>query len=237
MAYEGQSVLAVVPARGGSKGIPDKNLRHVGGLSLVARAAQTAKALDWIDAAIVSTDDERIAAEARAHGIEAPFLRPAELSSDTANSIDMWKHAWTAAEKHYGRRFDISVLLEPTSPMRRGADVTETVRVLLAGNHKAAATVSRAPAHFTPQKCLTVTDGLVGFYHAAGAQHSLRQSVPRYYFRNGVCYALKRATLLDEGRILGADTVAVVIERPIVNIDEPLDLEIAEFLLSREVSH
>ena len=235
MAYDGQTVLAVVPARGGSKGIPHKNLRRVGGLSLVAHAAQTARSLSWIDAAIVSIDDEQIAAEARAHGLDAPFMRPADLSSDTANSVGMWSHAWKAAEKYYGKRFDISVLLEPTSPMRHPADVTDTVRALLAGNHKAAVTVSPAAAHFTPQKCLTVTDGLVGFYHDAGAQHSLRQSVPRYYFRNGVCYALQRGALLTEGRILGDDTVGVILQRPIINIDEPLDLELAEFLINREL--
>jgi CMP-N-acetylneuraminic acid synthetase len=233
MAFEGQSVLAVVPARGGSKSIPRKNLVKLGGLSLVARAAELSKRLAWLDAAILSTDDDEIAAEGRAHGLDVPFMRPAELAGDFATSVDMWKHAWTAAEQYYHRRFDISILLEPTSPLRLPDEVTQTVTALLAGNHKAAVTVSPAPAHFTPEKCLTVSNGLVGFYHPAGASHSLRQSIPRYYFRNGICYAVKRSTLLEEGRIFCNDTAAVIIERPVVNIDEPFDIELADFLLSR----
>jgi CMP-N-acetylneuraminic acid synthetase len=201
---------------------------------LVARAAQIARSLHWVDAAVLSTDDEEIAQEGRAHGLDVPFRRPAELAGDLSTSVDMWRHAWSAAEDHYGRRFDISTLLEPTSPLRQPADISATVQALLEGDHKAAATVSPAPAHFTPEKCLTVTHGLIGFYHPAGSRHSLRQSIPRYYFRNGICYALKRTTLMDEGRILGEDTAAVVIERPVINIDDPLDLEIAEFLLKRK---
>ena len=234
MAFEGHTVLAVVPARGGSKTIPRKNLAKVGGLSLVARAAQITKSIDWLDAAILSTDNEEIAQEGRAHGLDVPFMRPTELAGDRSTSVDMWRHAWKAAEDHYGRRFDVSILLEPTSPLRQPADISATIQALLNGDHKAAATVSPAPAHFTPEKCLTVTDGLVAFYHSAGSRHSLRQSIPIYYFRNGICYALKRSTLVDEGRILGDDTAAVVIERPVVNIDDPLDLEIAEFLLNRK---
>jgi CMP-N-acetylneuraminic acid synthetase len=144
---EGRTVLAVVPARGGSKAIPRKNLKTVGGVSLVGRAAQVAAALPFIDAALISTDDPEIAAEAKAHGLEAPFMRPPELSGDTATSVDMWRHAWLAAEAHYGKRFDLSVLLEPTSPLRRPEDVERTLRALIDAGAPAAATVSPTPAH------------------------------------------------------------------------------------------
>lgn len=234
MAFREQNILAVVPARGGSKGIPRKNLRDVGGVSLVGRAGQLANSLAWIDARVLSTDDEDIAREGRTHGLDVPFMRPAELSGDLATSVDMWRHAWLAAEAHYGMRFDISILLEPTSPLRTADDITATVTALIDNDGKAAATVSPAPAHFTPQKCLTVSGGRIGFYHASGANHSIRQTIPNYYFRNGICYALRRQTLVDEGKVLGDDCVAVIIERPIVNIDEPFDLELAEFLLQRE---
>ena len=234
MSLRGQNVLAVVPARGGSKAIPRKNLCHIGGLSLVARAGRTAAALSWIDARILSTDDREIADEGRAHGLDVPFMRPDDLSGDLANSIDMWRHAWLESEKHYGMRFDVSVLLEPTSPLRRPEDVTDTVELLLSGDYKAAATVSPAPAHFTPHKCLTVQDGMLGFYHDAGARHSIRQTIPTYYFRNGICYAVRRKTLVEEKMILGDHCAAQIVERPIVNIDEPFDLELAEFMIQRE---
>jgi len=200
----------------------------------VGRAGEVAASLPWIDARVLSTDDQEIAAEGRAHGLDVPFMRPDALSGDLANSIDMWRHAWLESERHYRMRFDISVLLEPTSPMRRAEDVRDTVELLLAGNYKSAATVTPAPAHFTPHKCLTVNDGLIGFYHEAGAKHSIRQTIPTYYFRNGICYAVTRHTLVDEGKIIGDQSAAQVIDRHIVNIDDAFDLELAEFLFQRE---
>jgi CMP-N,N'-diacetyllegionaminic acid synthase len=234
--FDGRTVLAVVPARGGSKGIPKKNLREVGGISLVGRVGELARSLDWLDASVLSTDDAEIAEEGRRHGLDVPFLRPDDLAGDLAGSLGVWRHAWLAAEAHYGQQFDISVLLEPTSPLRRAEDLTATVKALLDGAHKSAATVSPAPAHFTPQKCLTVANGRIGFYHAQGAQHSTRQTIPTYYFRNGICYALRRDALLGDDAIIGDDCAAVIVDRPIVNIDEPFDLDLAEFMLERERS-
>ena len=234
MAYDGHTVLAVVPARGGSKSIPRKNLAEVGGVSLVGRAAGIAASLPFVDRAIVSTDDAEIAAEARRHGIEAPFLRPAELAGDRSTSVEMWRHAWLAAEAHYGMTFALSVLLEPTSPLRTEADVAATVDMLVESGRAAAATVSPTPAHFTPHKTLTVdADGVVGFYLDGGARHSIRQTIPAYYHRNGLAYAARRDTVVDHGRIIEQDCAAVIVDRPVVNIDEPFELELAEWLLSR----
>ena len=234
MAYRGLKVLAVVPARGGSKSIPRKNLRQVSGLSLVARAAQAARDLPWIDRAILSTDDEEIKQEGLRHGLEVPFMRPDDLAGDLSTSAEMWRHAWLTAEKHYGLLFDISILLEPTSPLRRPEDIERTVVTLLDGNHQAAATISKAPAHFTPHKCLTVdSHGHIGFYLKDGASFSLRQKIPTYYYRNGVCYAVRRETMIKTGYILEKDCAAVILDRPLVNIDEPFDLGLAEFLMNR----
>jgi CMP-N,N'-diacetyllegionaminic acid synthase len=229
------SVLAVVPARGGSKSIPRKNLKTVGGISLVGRAAQVAAALPMIDAALISTDDPEIAAEAKAHGLDAPFVRPPELSGDSATSVDMWRHAWLAAEAHYGRRFDLSVLLEPTSPLRRPEDVERTLRALVDAGAPAAATVSPTPAHYTPHKTLKINDnGEIDFYLEGGAKHSLRQGIPAYYHRNGLCYAVTRDHLVNQGCIIDRGAVAVVVDRHVVNIDEVFELELAEWLLERE---
>jgi CMP-N,N'-diacetyllegionaminic acid synthase len=235
MTPEGLSVLAVVPARGGSKGIPRKNLQPVGGVSLVGRAARVVAELPWIDAAVLSTDDEEIAEEGRSHGLDVPFRRPDELSGDRATSGDMWRHAWLEAERHFGRRFDLSVLLEPTSPLRRPEDVERAVRTLVEGGHPAAVTVSPTPGHFTPHKTLTLSEqGTLGFYLEGGRRFSLRQSIPRYFHRNGLCYAVTRRHLVDDGLIVDGGAAAVVVERPVVNVDEPLDLELAEWLLARE---
>ncbi len=233
MAMDGMRILAVVPARGGSKGIPRKNLREVCGVSLVGHAARTVAALPWIDLAVISTDDEEIAAEAMAHGLSAPFRRPADLSHDTATSIDMWRHAWLASEAFAGMHFDVSVLLEPTSPLRQPEDVERTVRTMLDGGHAAAATVSRNPAHYTPEKTLVLDDkGTIGFYLKDRAQ-SIRQLIPPYYHRNGVCYATRRRTLVERGHIIEEDCAAVVIDREVVNIDDLFELELAEWLMRR----
>lgn len=234
MSYRGKTVLAVVPARGGSKGIPRKNLRLVAGKSLIGWAAETVRALPWIDRGVISTDDPEMAAEAVRCGLEAPFMRPAELAADFATAVDAWRHAWRAAEAFYGQRFDISVYLEPTSPCRRPDDVTRTVDTLLDGAHWAAATVSRTPASYTPHKTLLMDEaGHIRFYLETGADYSIRQKIPAYYHRNGICYALHRDTLLVHGSIIERHCATVVIDRPVVNIDEPWDLELAELLLTR----
>jgi len=235
MSYKGSNILAVIPARGGSKGIPRKNLCTVGGISLVGRAAQAALSLEWIDHTILSTDDEEIAAEGQRYGAEVPFMRPAELASDRARSTDMWQHAWLTSEDHFNQTFDISILLEPTSPLRRPEDILTTVDILIESGSDAAATFSRAPAHFTPHKCLTLDDsGIIGFYHEQGRQFSIRQKIPNYYYRNGICYAVKRHTLLEKEMIIEENCKAVVIERPVVNIDDLHELEYAEFLLQKD---
>jgi len=232
---DGLTVLAVVPARGGSKSIPRKNLKTVGGVSLVGRAAQVAAALPFVDAALISTDDAEIAAEAKAHGLDAPFMRPPELSGDTATSVDMWRHAWLAAEAHYGKRFDLSVLLEPTSPLRRPQDVERSLLALIEAGAPAAATVSPMPAHYTPHKTLKINEkGEIEFYLQDGAKHSLRQGIPAYYHRNGLCYAVTRDHLVDKGCIIDRHAIAVVVDRPVVNIDDMFELELAEWLLERE---
>jgi CMP-N,N'-diacetyllegionaminic acid synthase len=227
-------VLAVVPARGGSRGIPRKNLAEVGGLTLVARAAAVALAVPRIGAAVLSTDDEEIAEEGRRAGLLVPFLRPAELSGDLATGADTWRHAWLAAEEHLGRRFEVSVLLEPSSPLRRPDDVERTLDALTAGDHLAAATFSPTPAHYTPHKTLVVgDDGQVRPLLDAASSPSLRQLIPAQVHRNGLCYAVWRDTLIEHGTIVEDRCAAVVIDRPVVNIDEPFDLELARWLVGR----
>ncbi len=237
MAWNDLSVLAVVPARGGSKGVPRKNLREVGGLSLIGWAAKTIAELPWIDRAVLSTDDEEMAEEGRRRGLDVPSLRPGEFATDMADSVGMWRHAWLEAEEHFNTRFDISILLQPTTPLRRAEDVTRTVQAMVEGSHRAAASVSVVPGHFTPHKCLTVdNNGVIGFFVDDGAQYANRQKIPDYYHRNGVCYAVTRETLVDQGHIVEDDCVAVTVDGFVVNIDEPFELELAEFMLAREKS-
>ena len=236
MALFHRNILGVIPARGGSKSIPGKNLKKINGISLVGHAAMFAKSLKWLDAIILSTDSKEIADEGRRYGLNVPFMRPPELSTDDATSIDMWKHAWIESESYYGLKFDISILLQPTSPMRVVEDVERTINLLIKEDAPAAITVSKTPAHYTPHKTLTVSNlGVIGFYlgEKEGSQYYIRQAIPVYYHLNGVCYAVTRNHLLDCGKIIGNGAKAVIIDRPIINIDEPFELEIANWLMSR----
>ncbi len=234
MAIRGLRVFALVPARGGSKGLPGKNLRSLAGRSLVEHAARVARSIEWIDRAILSSDDPQIAEVARAAGLEAPFLRPPELSNDTAKSIDVWRHAWLAIEAQEQRQYDLGVLLEPTSPMRRASDVVATIELLLDSGAGTAATVSPTPGHFTPHKTLTVDgNGRIGFFVPDGARFSRRQDIPSYFHRNGVCYAARRDAIVERRVIVDEDCVALVLDRPLVNIDSLADLEYAQYLMER----
>src|SRR3989304_2034118 len=121
--WQGKNILAVVPARSGSKGIPDKNMRHVKGISLIGHAGLCLQQLKWIDAKIISTDSSSYAKEGERYGLAAPFLRPAELSSDTATAVETIAHAIKEADAHYAKRFDIVLIVEPTSPLRQARDI------------------------------------------------------------------------------------------------------------------
>lgn len=232
MSINEKKILAVVPARAGSKGIIKKNLQKVGGFSLIARAAQIATSLDFIDASIVSTDDTDMAEEAICHGLDFIFLRPKELASDSALGVDVWRHALIEAEESYGLRFDISILLEPSSPMRQADDILRTVHAIIYEDYSAAVTVSPTPAHFSPHKTLTISDkGVLGFYHPQGEEFSNRQAIPKYYHRNGLCYAGTREHILN-GMVLKKNTKAIIVDRRVVNIDEPFDLEMADWLIN-----
>ena len=234
MTWNSLSVLAVVPARGGSKGIPNKNLRKVGGRSLIEHSARTAAALSWIDRAVLSTDDGKIAEEGRSCGLDVPFLRPAELAGDLAPAIEAWRHAWLASEEHYGCHFDISLLLQPTTPLRRTEDVERTVRAMVEGGHRAAAAISRLPGHYAPEKIVSLNDeGCLSLYGKQPSAQTARQAFPTYYYRNGICYSATRDAVVRDRDTAARDCVGVLIDEPTANIDEPLELEWAEFLAQR----
>jgi CMP-N,N'-diacetyllegionaminic acid synthase len=178
-----------------------------------------------------------MAEEGRRYALDAPFLRPSALAGDTARGPDVLYHAWTECERHYDLRFDYAVYLEPTSPLRRAADVEATFRQLLSGPYQSATTVSRSPGHFTPHKCLLVSqEGLIRFYLPEGRMVHARQQIPAFYYRNGVAYAVRREPFLTTKEVIGDATTAVVIDRPLVNIDDELELEFADWLLQREQS-
>jgi len=226
-------VLAVVPARSGSKGIPDKNMQVLGGNSLIARAGLTLKACPSVDRAIISTDSPVYAKEGRMHGLDAPFLRPPELSTDQAGAVETVIHAVNTSQTHYGERYDIVLIVEPTCPLRQPEDIEGPLRLLVESGADSVVTVSRVDTKFHPHKILKLDHERLTFFDPAGTAVQARQSLAPVYYRNGACYALTRRCLLELKVIFSPSTRAYVIKRSILNIDEPVELEIARYLLEK----
>jgi len=230
----GYSILVVVPARGGSKGIPLKNIYPLSGKPLIAYTGDVIQQLDYIDRAVVSTDHEKIAEVAQASGIAAPFYRPESLSGDIIGDWDVLHHALNEMERQDNRRYDIVVMLQPTSPLRKPKHVTRTIKTLIEGGYDAVWTVSQTDSKGHPLKQLVVSDaGELNFYDPRGTAIKARQQLTPVYHRNGVAYAIRRECLMEKHSIKGDRTGAVIIDEFVANIDTEFDILLAEFLLSR----
>ena len=229
-----QRVLAVVPARGGSTGIPLKNLRPVFGVPMVARVGAVVRELPFIDRAVVSTDHDGIAAVAEAAGLAAPFRRPANLSGARIGDWDVLTHALREMERLDGVIYDIVVMLQPTCPLRRPEHVGAAVETLVNEEWDAVWTVSQTDSKEHPLKQLTIDDGRLDYYDQAGRQIVARQQLRPVYHRNGVAYAVTRDCLLTQGTIMGARTAALVLEGHFVSIDTEWDIALAEFIMRQQ---
>jgi CMP-N,N'-diacetyllegionaminic acid synthase len=227
------AVLAVVPARGGSKGIPLKNLREVGGRSLVARVGDIVRQVPEIDRAVISTDHPGIAQAAEAAGIGAPFLRPESLAGDSIGDFDVLLHALKATEAADRRRYEIVVMLQPTSPLRTAEQVSATIRMLAEGAWDSVWTVSETDSKAHPLKQLTVADGQLDYYDPKGAEIIARQQLQPVFHRNGIAYAMTRACLVEQRTIKGRLAGALVVLGSHVSIDTEEDLALAEWILAR----
>ena len=231
---QGKCVLAVVPARGGSKGVKLKNLQRVGGVPLVGLVGSVIRQCPSIDRAVVSTDHPEIARVAREYGIDVPFMRPENLSGDRVADMPVLRHALAATESEYGQHYDIVVMLQPTSPLRRAEHVERALSELVERDLDSVWTVSQTDSKEHPLKQLVLRDGFLDYYDPGGAAIVARQELTPVFHRNGVAYALTREWLArTDSSLMASRTGAVVIAEPLVNIDVPLDLLFAEFLLER----
>jgi CMP-N-acetylneuraminic acid synthetase len=227
----GHRILVVVPARGGSRGVPRKNLRAVAGVPLVARVGLLVAELDFVDRAVVSTDDEEIAAVAEASGLAAPFRRPAALSGDRVGDLDVLTHALETCERMDGDRYDVVVMLQPTSPLRRPEHVSAVVEKLVRGGWDAVWTLSPTDLKYHPRKQLRLDGDRLDFFDPAGATVIARQQLEPVYHRNGAAYAISRECLLSQKSILGKNASAVIVREPMWSIDSEQDFEAVETAL------
>jgi CMP-N-acetylneuraminic acid synthetase len=222
--------FGVIPARGGSKGLPGKNLRKLGALSLIGQAIASAREAALLARFIVSTDSPEIAEEARRHGAEVPFLRPAEFATDQAGMLPVLQHAVRWLESSAGVRPDLIVTLQPTSPFRTGAEIDQTIRKVIEAGSDSAQTLSEASYHPYFMKTLD-GDRTVALF-PEGHRYVRRQDAPAVYQPSGAVYVTRYATLMKRGHILGEDNRGVVQGfEASVNIDTEWDFLLAELLL------
>jgi CMP-N,N'-diacetyllegionaminic acid synthase len=230
-----KQTLVVVPARGGSKGIPLKNLRPVLGIPMVARVGHVCRDLAWLDRAVVSTDHEEIRRVAEHSGLAAPFLRPENLSGDRIGDWDVLHHAVTECERLDGQVYDIVIMLQPTSPLRRPDHVTAAVNMLLDGGWDAVWTVSETDSKNHPSKQLALAeDRALDYYEPRGAQIIARQQLGSLYHRNGVAYVFTRQCLLEQRTTKGRRTGALLLDGHFISIDTEWDIELVEFVMARQ---
>jgi CMP-N,N'-diacetyllegionaminic acid synthase len=229
---QSRRILAVVPARGGSKGVRLKNIHPLAGIPLIAHVGRLLGMVPGVDRAVVSTDHEAIAAAAESAGIEAPFRRPESLSGDLVGDQQVLHHALTTVEQLEGSRYDIVLMLQPTSPLRRPEHVTAVLEKLLTGDWDAVWTVSPTDLKYHPLKQLTVgEDGAMEYFDPRGSSIIARQQLGPVYHRNGAAYAVTRDCLLGQDTLKGPRTAAVIIAEPMVSIDTLDDFARVERLL------
>ena len=226
-------ILGVVPARGGSRGIPHKNLAPLLGRPLLAYTAVAAKQSKTLTRTVLSTDDTKIASVGEELGLEVPYLRPPELASDESPMLGVLQHLLRHLEQHEGFRPEAVALLQPTSPLRRAEHIDEAVALLLKTNADSVVSVIPAPHNFNPVSLMRI-EGKRLVPYAKGPLILRRQDKPKIYARNGPAVLVTRSKILIKGSLYGNHCEPYLMkEEDSIDIDTPLDLEIAEFLLRR----
>ena len=222
--------LYIIPARGGSKGIPHKNIKPLAGKPLIMYSIDVARALAADTDICVSTDDEAIARVATEAGLEVPFLRPAHLSTDTAGSREVMLHA-VEYYRSIGREYDTIVLLQPTSPLRTAEDVRGCIELY---NDQIDMVVSVKPAASNPYYNCFETDS-DGFLHISKGDglYTRRQDAPKAWEFNGAVYVINIESL--KAMPMGKFARRVMYETPTersIDLDTPADWAIAEYLIN-----
>lgn len=227
------SVLAVIPARGGSKGIPNKNLAPLCGRPLLAYTADAVRHSRRIRRAVVSTESAAIANEARRLGLDVPFMRPAALAADDTPMLPVLQHA-LAEVRRGGWAPDAVVLLQPTSPLRRAEHVDAAIELLDASGADSVVSVIEVPHQFNPVSVLSLDGDRLRPFLEQETPAARRQDKPRVLARNGPAVLVVRAHTIDSGSLYGDDCRPLMM-RPeeSLDIDSAWDLTVAEYALSR----
>lgn len=203
-------------------------------MPLVGLAGYIAASIVEIDRRIVSTDHIDIANAARSAGLDVPFMRPLEISGDRVSDFEVLLHALLASEACYGERYDIVVMLQPTSPLRSAKDVLGSIYMLIDEQYDAVWTVSETDSKSHPLKQLVLNQGVIDYWDSRGSRIIARQQLNPVYHRNGVAYAITRECLVEQGNTKGFRTGGYVVQSKQVSIDTEEDIQYIEFILASQ---
>jgi len=225
------AILGLITARGGSKGVPGKNIRPIGGRPLIEWTIESAFGAGELSHVVVSTDDGEIAAVAREAGASVPFVRPPALAEDDSSHVDVVEHALTWFMSEMGPDLSYVVLLQPTSPFRTAEDIDAAVR--LAGETEANAVVSVCEASEHPYLCREqAEDGTLHDFIPCGIAYRRRQALPRVYHPNGAIYCIRPEVLVTRRTFFPAGTYPYVMpQERSLQIDTMWDLRVAELVM------
>lgn len=223
-------LLALVPARGGSKRVVNKNIRELGGKPLIAWTIEAARGAPELADVLVSTDSPAIAQAAEAAGALVPWLRPAELATDTSSSMAVCLHALDWYEQEKGP-VDGLLLLQPTSPFRTTDSIRSAIKLFCADTTKSVVSLSPAASH--PMWCYRVDQNVIEPFIDVGKRPTRSQDLPSAYVLNGALYIASPTYLRDRGSFIGSDSIPLVMDDPqeTVDIDTELDWMLAETIL------
>lgn len=229
--YEGKRILGVIPARGGSKGLPGKNVRKLHGKPLLAWSIEAGLQTGVFDTLLVTTDDKEICSIALEYGAEVPFIRPEELATDTATTMDVLFHA-LLFYRNKQEFFDLLVLLQPTSPLRTAEDILGGLKLFF--QKKAGSVVSVCETEHHPGWVNELPEnGCMKDFLKKEYVNVPRQRLPKQYCLNGAIYIAGTSFLLEQKSFFGENTFAYVMEREhSIDIDHRIDFQMAECLMA-----
>ncbi len=228
--YKNKRLLAIIPARGGSKGIPHKNIIDLCGKQLISYTIEAGLKSKYLDFVMVSTDDKDIANISQQYGAEIPFMRPAELASDTSKTLDAILYTINTMEA-MGEKYDALVLLQPTQPLRTSEDIDQAIEKYAEHGYKDLVSISEVDDH--PILMRTIEDEkLIPLLDTSSTCR--RQDMPKYYKVNG-CIYINTIKQMDENTSFNDNEIPFLMEKShSVDIDELSDLALAAYYISHQ---
>ena len=227
-------ILGIIPARGGSKSVPQKNIRLLAGKPLMAYTIETAQKCNMLNRTIVSTDNDEIAEVAKKYGGDVPFMRPNNLSLDNTPMVPVIQHAVYFIEKKENFHVDVVVLLDTTYPFRRVEDIEACIQKLERKNADSVVTVCEVE-HNPYFVMMELNDDKLVPLIKCDKVITRRQDAPEVYRLNAAVYAVKRDVLMNKNKVITDNTIAVIMSQELsTHIDHEIDFEFAEYLMKKE---